>query len=60
MSWRLDLSQRSYDIRHKPGIENVAPDAFSRICPSASTSALRNLHDSLGHPGCARLSGFIR
>jgi len=51
LSWRLELSQLSYDVRHKPGNENVAPDAFSKICSSASTSALRNLNDALGHPG---------
>jgi len=60
LSWRLELSQLSYDIRHKPGAENVVPDAFSRICASTSNATLRDLHQSLGHPGFARLYHFVR
>ena len=60
LSWRLELSQLSYDIRHKPGAENVVPDAFSRVCASTSNATLRDLHESLGHPGFARLYHFVR
>jgi len=27
ISWHLELSQLHYDIRHKLGVYNVAPDA---------------------------------
>ena len=37
LSWRLELSQYSYDIRHKPGQDHVAPDAFSHICTATSS-----------------------
>jgi len=60
LSWRLELSQLSYDIRHKPGAENVVPDAFSRVCASTSNATLRDLHQSLRHPGFARLYHFVR
>jgi len=36
LSWRLELTQFSYDIRHRPRVENVAPDAFSRACLATS------------------------
>ena len=29
--WRLELGQYIFDIRRKPGVENVAPDTFSRM-----------------------------
>ena len=60
LSWRLELSQLSYDIRHKPGIQNVAPDAFSRVCSSTSIPSLPQLHQSLGHPGFSRMYHFVR
>jgi len=59
-SWRLELSQLSYDIRHKPGAENVAPDAFSRICAFTANAPLRDVHQSLGHLGFERLYHFVR
>jgi len=64
LSWRLELTQFSYDIRHRPGVEHVAPDAFSRFCIATSNSNhswnLQDLHESLGHPGYARLYHFVR
>ena len=59
LSWRLEMSQLHYDIRHKPGIQNVAPDALSRACSLAPSMSLTQLHESLGHPGYARLYHFI-
>ena len=59
--WRLELSQYSFDIRYKPGVQNVAPDALSRICSSIfSSSGITELHRQLGHPGYARLYHFVR
>jgi len=61
LMWRLELSQFHHEIRHKPGVENVASDAFSRICAALNTSnSLAALHASLGHPGYVRLYHFIR
>jgi len=56
LGWRLTTS----DIRHKPGSENIAADAFSRACVLSSLTSLRNLHRSMGHPGYARLYHFVR
>jgi len=61
MVWRLELEQLNYSIRHRPGKDNVAPDAMFRICSSVSSvSQLRLLHDQLGHSGFARMYHFIR
>ena len=60
LSWRLELSQLHYDIHHKPGVYNVAPDALSRSCALTPCMPLRQLHESLGHPCFARLHHFVR
>ena len=60
LSWRHELSQLSYNIRQKRGAENVVPDAFSRVCVSTSNTTLTDLHQSLRHPGFARLYHFVR
>jgi len=61
MLWRLELSQYHYEIRHKPGKDNIASDAFSRVCASMEDkNALQKLHDSLGHLGYSRLFHFVR
>ena len=39
LSWRLELTQFSHDIRHHPGVGNAAPDAFSRVCIATSNSS---------------------
>ena len=61
MFWRIELGSFSYDIVYKRGQQNVAPDAFSRVCASLSSSAdLDGIHKKLGHPGVSRLIHFIR
>jgi len=61
MVWRFELGQLNCSIRHRPGKDNVAPDAMSCICSSmSSVSQLRLLHDQLVHPGFARMYRFIR
>jgi len=60
LSWRLELSQLHYDIRHKTGVYNVVPDALSRSYALTPCMPLRQLHESLGHPGFARLYHFVR
>jgi len=44
LGWRLELSHMTYNIRHKPGSENVTADAFSRACVLFSLTSLQNLH----------------
>jgi len=56
----MEILQFTYDICHKPGVENPAPDAFSRVCLSLHSSAeLRFLHESLGNPGFKVLLFFL-
>jgi len=53
LSWRLELSQLNYDIRHEPGAYKVAPDAclarvlLSPICLSANCTNLSAILDTL-------------
>jgi len=60
LCWRLKLGQYNFDIRHKPGVEHVAPDTLSRMCSAAPGISLLERHESLGHPGYARFYHFIR
>jgi len=59
LSWRLELSRLHYDIRHKPGVYDVVPDALSRSCALLPCMLLRQLHESLGNPGFTRLYHFV-
>ena len=59
--WRLDLSCYSFDIRYRPGEENVIADTFSRVyCSAVSSDTLVDLHNSLCHPGVTRLYAFVK
>ena len=60
--WRLELSQYNYDVVYRPGKDNHAADALSRaFCGSTFERVdLRHLHESLCHPGVARLMHFVR
>ena len=59
--WRLELACFSYDITYRPGKENAAADALSRICSSTvSEDKLRALHKDLCHPGVTRMLHFVR
>ena len=62
MRWRMELLPFSFDIRHRPGRENVCTDALSRThCASiAIMSDLKSLHDALIHPGVQRMIHFVR
>jgi len=59
LCWRLGLGQYNFDICHKPGVEHVAPDTFSKMCSAAPGISLLELHKSLAHPGYARFYHFI-
>lgn len=60
--WRMELSEFQFDIIYRPGKENMAADALSRITCSLATdtSTLRELHNSLCHPGVTRMYHFVR
>ena len=59
--WRLELSCFHYDIVYRPGVENAAADALSRVCSSLfEVDGLRKLHDDLCHPGIIRMIHFVR
>ena len=62
--WRIELSNYSYDVVYRPGSENAAADALSRATCSDTTSGsmdnLKEIHDSLCHPGITRLCHFVK
>ena len=61
MRWRVELSSYKYDIVYRPGTDNKGADTFSRIqCSAVSSNALKELHNSLCHPGITRMSHFVK
>lgn len=59
--WKLELACFSYDIAYRPGKQNAAADALSRICSSTiSADKLHTLHNDLCHPGVTRMLHFVR
>ncbi|KRY84767.1 Retrovirus-related Pol polyprotein from transposon 17.6, partial [Trichinella pseudospiralis] len=64
MRWKIELFCYDFDIIHRPGKDNVTPDALSRtFCSMASHDYrrhLQQLHDKLCHPGITRLYHFVR
>ena len=65
MRWRMELLCYNFDIIYKPGIDNIPPDVFSRNCSSVcavthSASELKELHESLCHPGVTRMAHFVK
>ena len=59
--WCLELSCYSFDIIYSKGIENVAPDTFSRVyCSALSNDSLKSLHESLCLTGVTRMTAFVR
>ena len=67
-----ELSQFSYMVKYRPGIENIAADTLTRagrcatilsdteIIASTSTVDLQKLHNSLIHPGIKRMLHFVK
>ncbi|XP_045104966.1 LOW QUALITY PROTEIN: uncharacterized protein LOC123500328 [Portunus trituberculatus] len=62
LRWRLELSGYQYDIRYRPGKDNVLCDTLSRACAISvsSPAPLDEIHASLCHPGVTRLYNFVR
>ena len=60
--WRIELSCYEFDIRYRPGPQNVTADCLSRAhCSALSHSrSLHQIHVDLCHPGVTRLYHFVR
>ncbi|XP_045766956.1 uncharacterized protein LOC123868459 [Maniola jurtina] len=58
--WRLELSCFKYDIVYRPGTENAAADALSRVCAYMNINKLKELHNALCHPGVTRMYHWVR
>ena len=61
--WRVELSPFSYDIEYRAGKQNVVADAFTRspTCNATHTvDNLKEIHDSLCHPGVRRMAHYVR
>jgi len=66
--WRAELDNRVQYI-HRPGRDNVVPDALSRTSPTSSVTLntaqralpdLTGMRKQLGHPCVTRLLHFVR
>ena len=61
LRWRIELSTLEFDIKFRPGPENVTADCLSRAyCSALPANLLNKLHQDLCHPGIARLHHFVR
>jgi hypothetical protein len=62
LRWRIEISAYSFDIKYRPGNQNVSADVLSRAFCAASYSSpsLEELHSSLIHPGVQRMLHFVR
>ena len=60
-AWWAELGMYTYHVQYRPGSENAAADALSRVCGAIGCPGdLSGLHESLGHPGITRFWHFIR
>ena len=59
--WRIELGCYNFDIKYRPGGDNVPADSFTRLfCTAVSTENIYKLHDSLCHPGVTRFHHFLK
>ena len=63
--WRLELMGLEFDVKFRPGIENIAEDLLSRDClntvsRSKECQRVVEAHEALCHPGVERLLDFIQ
>ena len=58
---RLESASFSYIIKYTPGVENVAPDALTRVTRAVTNHYdIKELHKNMCHPGVRRLSHYVR
>ena len=57
----LELALYSYEIKYRPGKQNVGPDALSRaFCsPLSFSSSLHEIHNNLCHPEVTKMLHFV-
>ena len=61
MRWHNEQSTFHFDIVYRNGQENIPVDASSHIkCFSMNIDKLRDVHESLCHPGETRMAHFVR
>ena len=62
LRWRMELLPFSFDIKHRPGKQNVVADALTRAhCGAACDGVdLKTLHNELVHPGVTRMLHYVR
>ncbi|MES9976517.1 MAG: reverse transcriptase domain-containing protein, partial [Candidatus Thiodiazotropha sp.] len=60
--WRIELTPFRFEVVYRPGKENAAADALSRISASVMSNRpnLVELHEALCHPGITRMTHFVR
>ena len=62
LRWRIELQTLDFEIKYRPGPENLAADCLSRVRCAATSSiqGLSKLHNDLVHPGIVRLYHYVR
>ena len=63
LCWRVEMSCLDFDIKYRPGPQNVVADCLTRaVCSSTmpTLDKLKALHNDLCHPGMSRLTHFVR
>ena len=63
LRWRAELSCFNFEIKYRPGKDNVTADCLTRAhCNAFGSNLIRltELHDGLCHPGIARLAHYVR
>ena len=59
--WRIELGCYNFDIKYRPGGDNIPADSFTRLfCTAVTIENLYKLHDSLCHPGVTRFHHFLK
>ena len=64
LRWRLELAAFDFTTIYRPGKLNRAPDTFSRATSASvsfpSLNSLKELHETLCHPGITRLAHYVK
>jgi len=45
LRWKLDIQSYDFDIRHKPGVDNIVADGFSRLCEQLDLDYCASLNE---------------
>ena len=64
LKWRLELAAFDFTTIYRPDDLNCAPDTFSRATSATITLpsliSLKELHESLCHPGITQLAHYVK